>query len=174
MIIRLGHTLAKKTGATGLPTRPAHVNPLADWSAHLFTTRRVQYILVSNTASLYSMVLFGTGITESGRLIERVTWVIREVMEHDGLGRAYEEYVVPETGQFVFAKALNRSVTGSMNDLVFQAKVCLDADVSPYDVSFLLNELPMSYLKYRKPLEAVRLLVSDIPLISQGLDSVTM
>ena len=166
--------MAKKTGVIGLPTRPAHADPLADWSARHFTARRVQYILVSNTASLYSMVLFGRGITESGRLIERMTWAIREVMEHDGLGRAYEGYVVPETGQFVFSRALNRSVTGSMNDLVFQAKVRLDEDVLPYDVSFLLNELPMSYLEYRKPLESIRLLVSDIPVLSQGLDSVTM
>jgi hypothetical protein len=162
MIIRLGNTLAKKTGETGLPTRPAHANPLAGWSAHLFTTRRVQYILISNTASLYSMVLFGRGMTDGGRLIERMTRVIREVMEHNGLGQAYEEYVVPATGQFVFAKALNRSVTGSMNDLVFHAKVCLDEEISPYDVSFLLNELPMSSLKYRKPLEAARLLVSEL------------
>ena len=40
--------------------------------------------------------------------------------------------------------------------------MCLDEDFSPYDVSFLLNELPMSYLKHRKPLEAFRLLVSEL------------
>ncbi len=160
MIVRFGNALAKKTGEAGLSTRPAHTNPLADWSARLFTARRFQYILISNTATLYSMVLFGRGVTDSGELVDRMTWVIREVMEHDGLGRAYEEYVVPETGLFTLAKALNRSVTGSMNDLVFQAKVCLDDDISPYDVSFLLNELPMSCLKYRNPLEAFRLLVS--------------
>jgi hypothetical protein len=162
MIVRLGNTLAKKTWETGLFTRPAHTNPLADWSAHLFAVRHVHYILISNTTTLYSMVLFGRGITDGGQLIDRMTWVIREVMDHDGLGQAYEEYVVPETGRVTFAKALNRSVTGSMNDLVFQAKVCLDEEISPYDVSFLLNELPMSHLKHRKPLEAFRLLVSAL------------
>ena len=41
----------------------------ADWSAHLFTAERTQYILISNTASLYSMVMFGRGITDDCRFI---------------------------------------------------------------------------------------------------------
>jgi hypothetical protein len=100
----------------------------------------VQYILISNTASLYSTVLFGRDITDGGQLIERMTWAIREVMEHDGPGPAYEKHLVPETGPVTFAKALNRSVTGSMNDLMLQAQWHPGSgEISPYDVSFLPN-----------------------------------
>ena len=49
MIIRLTQKLAKKVKETDLSEMPLHENPLADWSANLFTTDRTQYILVSNT-----------------------------------------------------------------------------------------------------------------------------
>jgi hypothetical protein len=39
-----------------------------------------------------------------------------------------------------------------MNDLIFQAKLCLsEGQKSPVDVSFMLNETPMSYLNYSNP-----------------------
>ena len=42
-----------------------------------------------------------------------------------------------------------------MNDLIYQAKGDLiEGLMSPYDTSFRLNEVPMSYLKYAHPREA--------------------
>ncbi len=40
-------------------------------SAHLFTADRTQYIIISNTKSLYSVVLYGRGITDSSQFIDR-------------------------------------------------------------------------------------------------------
>lgn len=61
-----------------------------------------------------------------------------------------------------FSKALNRRVTGSMNDLEFQAKTILNRGaVSPWDVSFKLNEIPFSYLMYNRPREAFQQMGSD-------------
>jgi hypothetical protein len=46
-----------------------------------------------------------------------------------------------------FAKALNRSVIGSMNDLTYHATVWLtEGGLSPYDVGFRPNEIPFSSL----------------------------
>jgi len=77
------------------------------------------------------------------------------LMAHDGYhflrGRAF----LPETGTILFAKALNRSVIGSMNDLVYNAQVLLtENEISPFDVSFELNKMPMSYLNYDVPHDA--------------------
>lgn len=62
-----------------------------------------------------------------------------------------------------FAKALNRSATGSMNDLMRHAEYWLTSEeVSPHDVSFKLNGLLMSALApskavvYGKPREAFK------------------
>ena len=71
MIFRLSKTLNTKIGAGALPKLPLNENPFADWSAHLFVADRTQYILLSNTKSLYSAVLFGKGINDDSRFIER-------------------------------------------------------------------------------------------------------
>jgi|SRR6516225_1577685 hypothetical protein len=72
---------------------------------------------------------------------------IRELMEADGQEFAYHRFIVPATGSVRFAKALNRSVTGSMNDMIRHATYWLtEGDLSPFDVGFRLNEIPMSAL----------------------------
>ncbi|WP_420860827.1 DUF6933 domain-containing protein [Symmachiella dynata] len=43
---------------------PLDDNPYAYWSAHLFTAERTQYIILSNTKSLCSCVIFGKGIPD--------------------------------------------------------------------------------------------------------------
>lgn len=71
MIFRLSQKLAKKIKAGPLASVPLNENPYADWSAHLFTVNRTQYIILSNTKSLYSCVMFGAGITNDSVFIER-------------------------------------------------------------------------------------------------------
>ena len=57
MILRLSQKLAKKLKAGKLTDMPLDDNLFADWSCHLFTADRTQYIILSNTASLYSCVM---------------------------------------------------------------------------------------------------------------------
>ena len=155
MILRVSTKLGKKIRVSPESCLPLHENPFADWSAHLFTADRTQYILVTNTASLYSMVMYGKGIADDSIFLQRAVGLIGEVLRDDDQGSVFERLIVPSTAQVRFSKALNRAVTGSMNDLVFQAKVHLiRQEISPYDTSFRLNEVPMSYLKYASPRQA--------------------
>ena len=71
MIIRLSQKLAKKLKLGTLPSLPSDENPYADWSAHLFTADRTQYIILTNTQSLYSVVMYGKGIADDSRFIGR-------------------------------------------------------------------------------------------------------
>ena len=59
MIFRLSQKLNSKIKAGPLPALPLDENQFADWSAHLFVVDRTQYIMLSNTKSLYSAVLPG-------------------------------------------------------------------------------------------------------------------
>ncbi len=59
MIIRLSQKLCTKIKAGKLKEMPLDENPYADWSANLFVVDRTQYIILSNTASLYSCVMYG-------------------------------------------------------------------------------------------------------------------
>ncbi len=51
MIFRLPQKLAQKLKEGDLPTLPLDENPYADWSAHLFTVVRTQYIIVAKALS---------------------------------------------------------------------------------------------------------------------------
>jgi hypothetical protein len=148
MIFRLSQKLNAKIKAGTLATLPLNENLVADWSAGLFLIGRTQYILVSNTKSLYSTVLPGKGVTNNSTFIERALSSIRQVMEADGQQGVYEQLVALSSGSVRFAKALNRSVTGSMNDMAKHAAYWLAAgDTSPYEIGARLNEIPMSALK---------------------------
>lgn len=86
-------------------------------------------------------------------------------MEADGQEFAYRRFIAPASGPVQSAKALNRSVTGSVKELVLTAEWWLaEDDVSPHDVGFRLNEILLSSLategshRYGHPNEAFKLL----------------
>ena len=166
MIIRLSQKLNTKIKAGTLKDAVLDENPYADWSAHLFTVDRTQYIILSNTQSLYSCMLYGKGITDDSRFIERALSNIREFMEDDGQQFVHRQFVAPASGTVRFAKPLNRSVTTSMNQLVMAAKAMLESgEVAPHDVGFRLNDYLLSAIAtegehgYGKPREAFKKLL---------------
>ena len=169
MILRLSQKLNTKIKAGPLKTLPLDENPFADWSAHLFVADRTQYVLLSNTKTLYSVVTFGKGITTDWKFIEHALSSIRQFMEEDGYEAEYLRLIAPATARVRFAKALDRTVTGSLNELVQAATYCLDDGVrSPFDVSVELNDLLLSAIasskaeRYGKPKEAFRELVKTV------------
>ncbi len=165
MIIRLSQKLNKKIKAGKLDEVPLDENEYADWSAHLFTADRSQYIILSNTKSLYSCVMFGKGITNDSNFILNALSTIREFMGADGQQFVHEKFVAPVSGTIQFAKALNRTVTGSVNELVMAAQLCLeDGEMAPHEVGFQINEIWLSVLAsekskdYSKPNDAFKML----------------
>src|SRR5690606_16413366 len=136
---------------------PLDENPYADWSCHLFTADRAQYILMTDTPSPYSAVMFGRGITDDSHFIERALRRHREFVDDDVHPSAYQKFIAPASATVWFAKALNRSVIGSMNDMVYHAQMWLtEGELSPHDVGFKLNEMPMSALGYSDPRKALK------------------
>jgi hypothetical protein len=149
MIIRLSEKLNAKIKAGTLAALPLDENPFADWSAGLFLVGRSQYIFLTNTKTLYSTVLAGKGITDEKTFVERALSSLREFMDADGQEGVYERLVAPVSGSVQFAKALNRSVTGSMNDMTKHAAFWLSAgDVSLVEIGSRLKGIPMSALKH--------------------------
>jgi len=153
--MRITAKLGRKIHASPAKSLPADANPFSDWSARLFTAERTQYILVSNTASLYSLVMYGKGITDGSIFLDRTLNFMGEFLRDDGFGLIFEKRIAPSSIRVSFSKALNQSVTGSMNDLVKLAKYDLiEGEKSPWETSLNLNQIPMSYLKYGYPRDA--------------------
>jgi phosphoribosyl-ATP pyrophosphohydrolase len=159
MIFRLSQKLAKKLKTSPPRPAPADPNPFADWSAHLFTADRTQYLILTNTPSLYSTVIYARGIPNDSQFLDRALSSIREFMVDDGQEFIFRRLIAPTTVSVRFASALNRSFTGSMNDLVYHAQTWLaKGDISPFDVGSKLNEIPFSSLGYRNPREVFKAL----------------
>ena len=157
MIFRVSKKLATKLHLECVKSLPLDPNPLADWSAHLFTADRTQYVILTNTATLYSVVTNGRGMASDAEFIERALDCIHELLVHDGLDSIYGRLIAPAPATMQFSTARNRSVTGSMNDLVFHAKVWLtEGGLSPFEASFKLNNVPMGSLDYQYPIEAFK------------------
>ena len=171
MIFRLSQKLAQKLGEGNLLSLPLDENPYADWSAHLFTADRAQYIILTNTKSLYSLVMFGKGITNYGEFVSRALDCLREFLDDDGQAFIYQRFIAPASGSVRFATALDRSVTGSINELVKFATFWLaEDDIAPHEVGCRLNDVLLSALGrsksegYGKPKEVFKSLMENLEL----------
>lgn len=165
MIFRLSQKLNAKIKAGPLVEIPLDDNPFADWSAHLFTVGRIQYILVCNTKSLYSTVILGKGINNRNDFVERTLEHLRGFLADDNQQSVFRQFIAPSIGTIQFAKSLSRVVTSSMNELILSATAWLEDGVSSYDVGFRLNTVLLSAIapskaaKYGVPREAFKSLI---------------
>lgn len=162
MILRPSQKLNARIKGGPLAVLARHKNPLLDWSVHAFAVERAEYVLVSNTTSLYSAVLDGAAMRDTGRFTEQVLGVIRAILE--GARCLPDERQAP-VESVRFAKSLDRSVTGSMNELMTHATALLaDGDLPVADVGVRLNDILLSALasgsnKYGRPRDAFAALV---------------
>lgn len=155
MIYRLSKKLSAKIKVHPSGCVPLGGNPYADWSSHLFIAQRVQYVLLTNTASLFSTIMPARGITSGRCFIDAALAAIGELLMSSGQAPVLRDFVLPASNEVYFSTALNRSITASMNDLIYHAKLHLaKRGLSPLDASFMLNSLPIAASGYLKPNEA--------------------
>lgn len=78
------------------------------------------------------MVTLGRGISDDGQFLDRVVSSLSAFIRDDGHEFIYKRLIMPSTGLVRFSKAVDKSVIGSMNDLVYQVKMYLiEQDISP-------------------------------------------
>ena len=159
MIFRLSHRLARKVKVGELDEMALDPNAGADWSCRLFIANRRQYILISNTSSLYSCVMYGKGVTDRDLFVRNTLDAIGEFMTADELQPTYQQLVAPRSAEVSFARSLNRSVTGSMSDHIHGSKLYLSDGLAMHEIGLRLNDTPLSALrdshgrKYARPRE---------------------
>jgi len=56
-----------------------------------------------NTTSLYSVMVYGRGITDEGRLFERITDALGELLQKDEFHFIRERLILPETASVRFS-----------------------------------------------------------------------
>lgn len=177
MIFRLSQRLNQKLKTGTLEDLPLHQNPFADWSCHTFPANRRQYILLSNTKSLYSCVMPAKGVTNQKQFAENALNCIRDFTADDANQWAFRKFIAPEMETVQFAKSLNRSVTSSMNQLVDCAQgLLLECQMLPHEVGFKLKDFLLSSIAekksdgYGRPEDAFRRMVESRKMEIAELD----
>ena len=161
MILRLPQKLNDRMKGGPLDVLQPHQNPLLDWSVRSFAVAAAEQLLLCNTLSLYWVVLDHVSGEDATRFSERVFGVVGSILEGVGCG-AVGRGVEPVR----FAKPLDRSVIGSMNELVAHATALMDdRNVSVQEAGLRLNEVLLSVLrrgdqKYGRPRAAFAELVA--------------
>lgn len=152
MIIRLSAKLSRKLHSKPLHVLPPDPDLLVDWSANLFRVERTEYILFTNTASRYSVVIRGRGITDVEAMLEQTLEMLGEVMRADGLEREFEQRVKASAVEVAISKALDKSVTGNMNDFIAHARRwLLPSGLTLFETSWKLNDILMGQYGYLPP-----------------------
>ncbi|HCO23456.1 MAG TPA: hypothetical protein DIT97_10500 [Gimesia maris] len=177
MIFRLSQRLKQKIKIGTLNASPLDRNPFGDWSCHIFPANRRQYILLCNTKSLYSCVMPAKGITNQKVFAEKAVDCIRDFTADDANQWAFRKFIAPEFETVQFSKALNRSVTSSMNQLIEYAQDLLIEDaMSPHEVGFKLNDFLLSAIAEKKsdgystPNDAFRRMIDSGKLVAAESD----
>ena len=161
MIIRLSQKLCTKVKAGKLVELLLAENPILDWSTQSFTVGRSQFILVSNTMSLYSCVIPSKGVTSTKQLVSQLSHALQHQLNKDGFVVAINQLAEVDFEAIQFAKSLNRSVIGSMNELILTATSVLStSDITLPSLNDDLNDTLLSILAskkggYNKPKEVM-------------------
>ena len=171
MILRVSHKLGKKIKAAPDMSLPMHEDPFLDWSGHVFRANRVQHIILTNTATLYSLVFLGRGLTSPDAYERRVRAELRTFMTSHGYADVYAEHIAADDEGAAFSKALNQSVIGSVNDMIFRATLHIEYYGRSLEaVRDRINTLPMGALDMDFPSRAFHALSETTGPHDRGRD----
>jgi hypothetical protein len=154
MILRLTAKLGKAIDSMPMESFGPEENPFADWVGHWFTAGRVPYILMSNTSSLYSVILRGQGITSYRRFLEHSMESVRDFMCDDGLEFIFYRLIALQLGEIHRSKVNNRKIMSVIEDLTQRAQFLLtEQNLSPFDAACEINQTPLACLLDKSPRE---------------------
>jgi hypothetical protein len=139
---------ADVTSETELPT-----TILGDWYANLFFTRRRRLIIAISERTLLPVCLESRN---HGGFITRLRASVASTLQALGIASRRINRELHEMDRVGIGLTANRSVLGSLNDLILQARFVLDEDPE-MDLSTLALEIadtPCSPLKYESPRSA--------------------
>jgi len=152
LTIRPTKMLARRLGLELPRNVPTVTNRVADWCAHEFRAGRFRYLMFCNTASLYPVVSYARGVNDDHTLIERLVVTLRLNLTEADLEYQLLQRIVPELATVQWAPIPDRSILGSINEMIFMATFELaEGGKAPVELSRWLARSPMSALGMNSP-----------------------
>ena len=137
--------------------------PLEDtqhWYVNLLRILRVKYYLLTESASMVTVLFPAKGLTSAPRFVAAASDVIHKYFARRGWERLIATSFDIDTTDVVICRTVDKRVLGSMNDFAWQTEeLMVENHLRLEDVIDHLDECPMRYLGMDSPtLVAERLL----------------
>jgi len=133
-------------------------NDLESWYANLLRFHRKKCILFTNEKTLYSFLVPNILRADLKEIQTLFFTNLRSNLDYEGFPPDVINQVISKHQDLCFAKTSNRSVIGSMLDFDFQYYFDI-ATMNDFnnilDINYKINRMPMSYIKYMYPIEAL-------------------
>ena len=158
-VIHCTKKLLIELGALGskMPLEP-EPGILGPWHANLIMIERKKCILFTNDRTLYSFLV--PRFKNKDDVHDLFLLNLNSNLAAEGFGQRDILKALDEYREIAIAPTTNRSVLGSMNDLVNQVKFYIGRaggleDAEMLRVNMMLNRVPMGALKYKYAIEKV-------------------
>ena len=152
LTFRCTQRVLRRLGIEAIADAPVSTTRLGDWYVNLLLMRRHRLLIFVSEPTLLSVCI---PVTELSTLIPRFRKGLAEILQAlDAPSRAIEAET-SEVETIAFGATLSRSVLGSMNDLMFQAKWELKRNPQQtlLELALKLSQVPCKPLGYRFPQE---------------------
>jgi hypothetical protein len=129
---------------------------LEEWYVNLFTIERKKYFIITESLTLYSIVLSSIGVNRRVELEQLVKDTVLRLLKN----KSSPEIEKLLNSEVKILKTKNKQIIGSQNDLKYMAEVEAHYfDIANFDK---INRTPMSYLKYSSPEEELGKRIMEI------------
>ncbi len=177
-IIHCTKKLLNELGALGGKMPAKHpTGVFGPWHANLIRIERRKCVLFTNDRTLYSFLV--PGVKKKDDIHDLFLVNLNAQLAAEGLRQGERLKALTESGEIAFAPTANRSVLGSMNDLVNRVEFLISragglekADM--LRVNMMLNRVPMGALKYHYDIEKVYELFGRTDAVHELIDPFTM
>jgi hypothetical protein len=134
---------------------------LGPWHANLIFIDRKKCVVFTNDKTLFNFIATDVSRAQIRKLDTLFRGLLQCVLSNEGFGPAVKEKIMAEYDVVAYAKTNNRSVLGSMNDLIFHYKLHIQnaGGVHSYAVPGIirkLNRMSMQAISYKFPIDAMR------------------
>ena len=144
MVFRLTKKLAEKLHLGKLP-RTETPGVGSTWHANLLRASGVQYIVLTESLTLYSILILGRGIIDGTAFATIARQMVGAKFEVEGWSHLLGNRVAFDTGEPIFLAAQDRSVIASISEISRMAKFAIEGHERSLDThTNWINQVPYS------------------------------
>jgi len=122
---------------------------------------RRKCVIFTNERTLYTFLIPKILKANLKNIEEEFLISLSYNLQNESFGLNVINRIMQEYQEIGFAKTMNKSVLGSMNDLAYQYEAQIMGaggivNINILQINHIINRTPMSALKYKYPIEALR------------------